>query len=74
MVLGARTDRKEWESCAAPVRGVYIGWRTYANGTIQYEFEDGYSFSATEHFKIALIVTDERQNPVPVMFDEMVEL
>ena len=47
-----------------PVEGIFVGWRTYANGT--YDYSDCY-FEGTERFEVWLIVPDIRSKPVPVL-------
>ena len=72
----SRAHRKEWyapEWMKKSVSGIYIGHRTYANGTVTWD-EDGHSFRADEWIKVALIVENERQKPVPVLFLEMEEI
>lgn len=68
-----RWYRPSWKQ--RPVTGIYIGVRTYKNGTITWEgYEEGHTFHPKEYIKVALIVTDVRQNPVPVLFSEMSEV
>lgn len=56
-----------------PVTGVYVGWRTYANGKIEGGFQDEPAvFIPDSYFKVALIVTSERKKPVPVIYSTMV--
>ncbi len=55
------------------IKGIYIGWRTYANGNIHYNYEDGKTFLANEHIKVALIVESLRTRPIPVLYSEMEE-
>lgn len=67
---GARWwERASW---AGPVSGMYIGYRYYKNGKVEYGgLEEGNIFHADEQIKIALIVPDARQKPIPVLFSEM---
>ncbi len=68
-------DRKEWYTpewaVHKPVTGIYVGKRTYQNGKISWDRDDGNVFVPDEWFKVALIVTDERENPIPVLYSNM---
>jgi hypothetical protein len=59
-----------------PITGIYVGWRTYANGVIEggMNYDDPTYFIPSEFIKVALIVPDERTNPVPVPYETMEEL
>jgi hypothetical protein len=68
-----------WLKGPRPVSGMYIGWRTYSNGKLItdwgegiFEYDEVY-YKPEDHFKVALIVPNERAAPVAVMFDEMVK-
>lgn len=68
--------KREWRkpplAAMRPVEGIYIGWRIYHNGTVEYGYlDEPTTFSPREHMKVALIVTSARENPVPVLFDDM---
>ena len=52
---------------AEPVSGIYIGYRTYANGRRDYYADEGYRFIPNETFEVWLIVPGQRMNPVPVL-------
>ena len=53
-----------------PVGGFYSGKRTYWNGS--YCYEDGLSCMWNkEAVKVALVVVNEKQNPIPVMFEDL---
>ena len=72
--LCGETNRKEWHKSPwkqKPIIGIYIGVRTYANGTIAWEEDIGNVFTADEWVKVALIVESARENPVPVLYEEM---
>jgi hypothetical protein len=58
-------------NCPVPITGMYIGYRTYANGIVHYDHDYGNYFEPTSYIKIALIVTDERKKPVPVYYSTM---
>ncbi len=65
--------KPEWKS--SPVLGVFVGVRTYANGVVTWGQNDGYDadppvFCGDKWLKVALICTDARQKPIPVMYDE----
>lgn len=70
-----RSSRKEWYTPEGTmhktVTGIYIGKRTYQNGKISWDRDDGNIFVPDEWFKVALIVTDERKNPIPVLYSDM---
>lgn len=68
-----RRDEKRWEPKAIEPRdGVLIGWRTLSNGTRAWHEEEGYCYTATEHFGAALVVFSLRENPVYVPIDACV--
>jgi hypothetical protein len=72
--------RREWTITSwkikKPITGIYIGWRTYANGRVEggINWDDPVYFVPDKFIKVALIVTDERSNPVPVPYETMEEL
>ena len=71
---GVKANRKEWyrpDWAQRPITGIYIGVRTYQNGIIEWEEDVGFIFTADEWIKVALIVTDVRQRPIPVLYSEM---
>ncbi len=55
-----------WQEVMVPIKGHYIGYRTYANGHTNYDPEDGYVFCGEEYFEIWLIVRDGRSKPQAV--------
>jgi hypothetical protein len=58
---------KEWkEYVIKPRVGIYIGWRILQDGTRGYDPEEGYNWEAKKHFKAAVVVFNERQNPIYV--------
>jgi hypothetical protein len=64
--------KPDWKH--SPVEGVFVGVRTYANGVVNWG-SPGYDgdppvFIADKWLKVALICTDPRQKPIPVMYDE----
>ncbi len=62
--------KPEWKQ--PPTTGIYIGVRTYQNGTLLWDGDDvGYAFSPDEYLKVGLIVTDPRHRPVPVLYSEI---
>ena len=69
---------KFWRKGATPVEGMYIGWRTYANGKIVTSTDDAWHGEITiqewkgeSWFKVGLLVKGERSAPVAVMFEDM---
>lgn len=68
------TDRgwvwlKWWEAqkLEQPREGLYIGYRTLADGKSEYiGSEEGTAFTADRHFRAALVVFGERNSPVLV--------
>ena len=61
--------RNEWYRIPGAVVGVFVGWRTYANGIVARD-EEGNHFEADEWIKVALICQNPRHNPIPVPYDE----
>ena len=71
ILLRERSGRKRtWVEGSRRISGIYVGWRTYRNGEITWD-DYGEAFTITDHIKIALIVIDEKRNPVPVLFEGM---
>lgn len=66
-------SRRSWEPRSHVVRGIYIGYRTYADGELRggYEIDDPTYFVPKRFIKVALIVEGERTKPVPVLFVDM---
>lgn len=58
-------------NCPLPVTGMFIGYRTYANGIVHYDQDYGNYFEPSTYIKVALIVTDPRKKPVPVYYSEL---
>ena len=60
----------------SPIEGVFVGVRTYANGTCSggYDRENPVEFHGDEWIKVALICKDSRQRPIPVLYDECVKI
>lgn len=72
---GLNPPRKEWaeEEISPPVTGLYIGWRTLANGVyMPGSFEDPSYLKADQHIRVALVVLGERSNPIYVPWSEVV--
>lgn len=58
-------QRKLWEEKAiTPRSGILIGYRNLSNGTREWESEVGYIYTPEEHFRAALVVFSDRENPV----------
>lgn len=55
-------------------KGVYIGTRTYVQGRVEVDGDGQPEWWPEEQIKVGLIVTDPRQNPVPVMYDSLEEI
>ena len=73
-VRSRQNDRKYWDTkTIEPREGVYIGMRTLANGERWWEDEVGYVFEPKEHFRAALVVFSERENPVLIPLDALQE-
>jgi len=64
--------RHEWYKKPGAIEGVFVGWRTYANGTCSggYQYDDPIEFQPDEWIKVALICKDPRQSPIPVLYNE----
>lgn len=66
---------KVWKPYAGDkknVEGIYIGCRTYLNGTSELIGSHGGRIFKTEStVKVALIVPNTRTNPIPVLFDSL---
>lgn len=62
---------KVWERREKRVDGIFLGTRVLQNGERDYDNECGYTFSATERFKVALISPGPNLNPVYVPLDAL---
>jgi hypothetical protein len=59
---------KFWKSKPIPMKeGIVIGWRILCDGHVDWEPEDGKSFTPVDHYRVALVIFNERQNPVYVL-------
>jgi len=63
-----------WENDNVPFTGYYVGTRTYANGYVIEDIEEGTEFECESHFTVLLLVTHERRHPVPVLASEAIDL
>jgi hypothetical protein len=64
--------KRTWVPVDHPVEGIYIGWRTYSNGEIEWSYDEPTVWHPKEYLKVALIVPSIREAPIPVLFSEMV--
>lgn len=62
--------KPEWSNF--PIEGVFVGVRTYVNGTCSagMDYDDPTVFTGDEWIKVALICKDPRQRPIPVLYNE----
>ena len=52
------------------IRGIYAGYRTLYDGTIEYNYEEGANFHPNgTTMQCALIIPTERMNPIRVSFE-----
>lgn len=69
------SNRKEWHKPAwkqKPIEGIYIGRRVYQNGIREWWGEDGgWVWLPKSYVSVGLIVRDARQNPIPVLYDDL---
>ena len=74
-VLPGCYNRKEWviQRYKHPRGGVVIGWRTLSNGEAEYWSDEPVTYRPKEHFKVLLVVMNEKQNPVYVLPEEVYE-
>ncbi len=62
-----QTNEKFWDARAIkPREGIYIGQRTLSNGLRWFEDEVGMVYEPKHYFRAALVVFNERENPVLV--------
>ncbi len=70
-LVRCRGERREWKRRMrqrAPLSGIYVGYRTYADGNVEwYGPEEGNFFKPDFYYEVWLIVPNERTNPVPVL-------
>ena len=66
---------KYWQAKPIPVKeGILIGYRTLPDGVREWVCdEEGYIFIPKEHYRVALVVFNERQNPVYVLLGDLRE-
>lgn len=63
--VGFNATQKFWESApTAPRLGIFIGWRTIADGVRHWE--DSYTFTPSSYIRAALVVFSTRTKPVLV--------
>lgn len=62
--------KPDWKN--SPVEGMFVGVRTYANGTCTggANFDDPVEFKADAWVKVALICRDPRHRPIAVLYNE----
>lgn len=72
-----RNPQKVWKRCAEsflkklkPIEGHYIGKRTYCNGSYYWE-DEIMCMHNKEALKVALVVVNERTNPIPVLMKDL---
>ncbi len=67
-------DARKWLSVSKkPITGIYIGYRYYKNGTVDWDWDQVPVFyQQGPKIKVALIVPNDRENPIPVLFNSMV--
>jgi hypothetical protein len=65
-------EMKYWDRASAKITGLFIGIRTLYDGDREWWGEDeGYTFKPRSHFRAALVVPSERENPVLVPLDSI---
>ena len=63
---------RRWETMmfGTKLHGIYAGYRTLYDGTIERDYDEGTSFHPNgTTMQCALIITNERSNPIRVPFD-----
>lgn len=72
-VPGQHCWTKKWEriSFMKPQTGILIGFRTLANGIMRPCGEDGMLFTPQEYINVALVVLNERMNPIYVSMEDI---
>lgn len=70
---GMRSRRKQWrlQRWNTPRQGIYIGKRTLANGLAEFSYDEPIIFRPEEYIFAALVVFNERENPVYVPFENI---
>lgn len=59
----------------APRPGIFIGWRWLSNGEIEAgSYDEGPVYHSKERFKVALVIFNERQNPLYVPLDKLEDI
>lgn len=46
-----------------PQSGILIGWRHLSDGEVDVSYDEGSQYYPKKHFKVGLVVFNERQNP-----------
>lgn len=70
--LDGFTVADAWKSQRVESReGIFLGYRTLADGHVTNYYDEGTIFEAEHHFKAALVCLSEREKPVYVPLDAM---
>jgi len=61
---------KYWKVATFVASGcLFLGTRTLHNGIMEYDIEEGWTFSQREHFEAALVCLGPRRKPILVPLD-----
>jgi len=65
--------KRKWErvNFSEPRKAIYIGYRTLANGHVEDLSGYGNEWVPTEYVKAALVIFNERENPVYAFFEDI---
>jgi hypothetical protein len=67
-------NKKIWVNNASDdykFTGLLLGYRTLSNGDMEWFSDEGNRYTPREHFKVALVSPNERENPVYVPLDKI---
>ena len=64
-------DNKVWMSEPFSCEGVFLGYRTLSNGVRDYDNQDGWTYTAKEHIRVAYVCFSDKANPIYVLLDDI---
>lgn len=62
---------KFWLPVEKEINGLFIGYRTLSNGSLEWWEDIGSVYKPINHFQAALVVPSETRNPVYVLLDSL---
>lgn len=67
-----QSERKFWEKLfIEPQKGIFLGYRTLSDGCRLWDSESGYEYKPLTHYKVALVATSPKENPIYVPLENI---